>query len=260
MCNSALGGFRFGLGVAMIMAGLAALPASATPIIIDANGDSLQYSFTGLPTVSGATDQIALTSSNLGSGSATFNAGADQVTVSMSGYDAQIVQGTLPNYYQAPVTGGTQANPTYLTTPYFSTGWGNVLLNFSQQQSYLEFLWGAVGVGDTIEFFNTATNGNKPIASLTGNQLISDVGVNTMNGSQGLGGSAYVLFNFAAGLTFNQVELLQTYAPSFEAGDFVYAAQKVSVPEPSTLAILGFAVLAIAFLRRRANGADLSLS
>lgn len=90
------------------------------------------------------------------------------------------------------MTGGTAQDPTYLTTPYFSTGGvpGRITLTFAQQQSYLGLLWGAIGVGDYIDLLDQSGD---VIAQVTGTQAIDSAA--GFNGTQGFGCSQYTLIN-----------------------------------------------------------------
>ncbi len=242
---------KCGFVIATAMIGFVALPviAWASPTPLTAGNATLQFSATGLPSPGGAVDVISLPTSDLGSTSVTINPGANQVSVSMAN-GGQIVEGSANNLYAAPVTGGTAADPILLTTPYFSTEKGQIFLGFSQQQSYLGLLWGSVGAGDEIAFYNTVISSVTPVTTLTGSELIADAGVNTADGSQGFNGSQYVLINLTGGLTFNDVALTQNVANSFESGNFEYSSQTqvAPVPEPPALPILAAGLFGIGLI------------
>ncbi len=65
---------------------------------------------------------------------------------------------------------------------------------FSTQQQYFGLLWGSVGAGDMLNFYNNGTL----VESLTDNEVIAAASVNTANGSQGFDGSRYTMINTGA--------------------------------------------------------------
>jgi len=234
--------------VSLAVASIAALPAAAgaTPI---GNAD-VSFSDTGLPAQSGPVDYFDLTG-DVGQTSVTEGGVSLTVNNSASG----IVQGSQSGYYAAPVMGGTSSNPVLWSAPYIQAGCtgqyctggavGSVTLNFSTQQQYFGLLWGSVGAGDMLNFYNNGTL----VESLTGSEVIAAANVNTSNGSEGFDGSQYTLINLINGLTFNSVVLEQTVSDAFEAADFEYAAQDTFVPEPASFAVMGIGLLGLGFAR-----------
>lgn len=236
-------------GIAALAAtAILALPAAAgaTPI---GNAD-VSFSDTGLPAQSGPVDYFDLTG-DVGQTSVTEGG----VSLTVNNAASGIVQGSLADYYAAPVMGGTAANPVLWSAPYIQAGCtgqycsggavGSVTLNFSTQQQYFGLLWGSVGTGDMLNFYNNGTL----VESLTGAEVIAAANVNTANGSQGFDGSQYTLVNMMNGLTFNSVVLEQTISDAFEAADFEYAAQDTFVPEPASFAVMGIGLLGLGFAR-----------
>jgi len=236
-------------GKSNLLSAAAVLAASVLPAIASAtpigNAD-VSFSDTGLPAQSGPVDYVDLTG-DVGQTSVTQGGVSLTVNNSASG----IVQGSLSGYYAAPVMGGTSTNPVLWSAPYLQAGCagqycsgnnvGSITLKFSTQQQYFGLLWGSVGAGDMLNFYNNGTL----VESLTGSEVIAAANVNTSNGSEGFDGSQYTLINLMNGLTFNSVVLEQTVSDAFEAADFEYAAQDTFVPEPGSFAVMGIGLLGL---------------
>jgi hypothetical protein len=259
MVLNRLFGRKHGVILAFALALTASLPGLAQATVTT----SLSYSITGLPVNAAATALNipvadvgtfgASTSYTIGgvtvTGNNTTGTGVNGTT-KYSGdgtyRNAAIVQGSLANYYAAPVT---DAAGDTLTTPYFATGLGSITLTFATAQAYLGLLWGSVGAGDQIQFYN----GGTLVSTVTGAMVQTSSLYNGANGAQGIGGSLYTLINLNGGSFTSVVLTEQGGTPSFELGGFQYAATNVTVPEPASIAVLGMGLIGLAFMRRRIN-------
>lgn len=181
-----------------------------------------------------------------------------------------VVQGSRPTRHAAPVAGRTGGEDAFLgaslgsplTTDgsvggpsgsYFSTGGGAgaITLLFSRAQTALALLWGSVDAGNSLSFFRDGTL----VGQVSGRDLPGAVGVRT-DGSQGFGGSAYILVTDFGEGGFTSV-VAGGESPSFEFAGVVALAEgggagaDVAVPAPAAAALLGFGLFGLALVRRQ---------
>jgi hypothetical protein len=219
-----------------------------------ANPVSIQVELYGLPSPSQQVTALTIPSFDIGSRSFTLNKGSANGSVSVTiATDARegVVSGLQSGLHAAPVAGGSPTVPMYWTAPYFSTGTGSVILTFSRAQTYLGLLWGSIDRGNRITFNRITGNHVATIATITGEDIYKAAAYKGPEGSQGYGGSYYVLLNDLDG-TFNQI-VLSSSVISFEAADIQYSGAMVTVaaiPEPAGIALLGSAVMIMLALRR----------
>jgi len=169
---------------------------------------------------------------------------------------ATVANTSVPNVTAAPVTdlAGNTA-PVYLTTnsgtsTASSPSANSYTLKFATAESYLGLLWGSIGIGDLLTFYNT---GGSVVAQITGQDAINAAtGYNGAMGARGFGGSQYTLINFLNGATFQSVTFSQTIAAAFETANIQYGTTNVSpIPEPGSIALFGIGMAGFAAARRR---------
>jgi hypothetical protein len=179
------------------------------------------------------------------------------VTVTLTP-DAAFVTGSQSGLYAAPFLsgnngvgfgpGGTDQPNGVDTTQYLTTGstgaFANAMIEiaFSTPQRYFGLLWGSVDDYNTLEFFN----GNVSVGVLTG----LDVTPNAV-GNQGEQGTFYV--NINSTLDFDRLVFTSSqYA--FEFDNIAFNQDEVSIPEPTTLGLLGAGLIGLGLARRRRAG------
>lgn len=103
--------------------------------------DNLNY----LPSIGGyGITALSPSATDIGQSSFSLGSGTGAATVTVDGTAMSqgqgVVQGSKTGYYAEPVTGGSVSNPTYYTSPYFSTGTGAINITFNQSQKFLGLL------------------------------------------------------------------------------------------------------------------------
>jgi hypothetical protein len=122
---------------------------------------------------------------------------------------------------------------------YLSTGSsGFINIGFATPQQSLSLLWGSMDPGNEI----TLLNGNQVVGFLDGADIDP-----AANGSQGAGGSAYVLIESA--VRFDDIEF-SSIAPSFEIAELKTSSVEIPVNEPASLALFASFLFGLAGLRR----------
>jgi len=196
-----------------------------------------QFSITaqvgGVPTVSGASLE-------------NFNEPSPSI-LTFSG-SAYLVTG--PNYgvaYLPPYFSGSTAaffgeSPTYGSdSSQYVAVWGNgsATLSFATPQHYLGLLWGTVGTGDRLTFYDSANN-------VIGTVLGTDVPGAPLDGLNNPNDTLYV--NITSTTAFSRVVVTEPASPSFEFDDVAYAQV---IPEPAISVLFSAGLFILGFVLRR---------
>lgn len=238
-----LGGIAaLGLGVGSAQASL-----SIVPLLGGAPTGAIRFNFDDL-TLGTLSPQVTTSETHP----------TQQIQVVLGG-GAAVVTGSTPNVHAAPFLsgsngagfgpgGGTQAAGVD-TTKYLTTGsaladpLSSVTLNLPFAAKYFGILWGSVDTYNTLRFFS----GSTLVGTITG------VDVTPMAvGDQGVNGTFYV--NITSTVAFDRV-VATSNGFAFEFDNVALAVQlnggPTGVAAPAALALLGFAVLGLAAVRRR---------
>jgi len=240
--------------LAALLAGtaIAALagPAQAVPLTITA-------SLYNPPVTAGASTVIDLTDITTPS-DATITAAAYTISFSVTAGQG-VVNGPLSGAYAVPVAGASNGQPLYLTgnygsalTPniassgnYLSTGVGSITIAFTAEQTAFAMLWGSIDDFNAVTFLQ----GTSIIGTVSGDDAAAALGNGfEANGSQGPGGSGYVIVNSTT--PFNTITFSST-SPSFEFAGMVSSIDPIGIPEPVDLAVFGSGLAGLALIRRR---------
>ncbi len=120
---------------------------------------------------------------------------------------------------------------------------GSTTLDLTAPENYFGLYWGSLDPYNSISFL---MNGQE-VASYTGADIASLLGLDDSGDQQSTASNRYV--NFYLNGDFYDEVVLSTTGYGFEVDNIAFGDPAV-VPEPATLPVLGFALAALALVRR----------
>jgi hypothetical protein len=189
----------------------------------------------GVQAITISASAIGETTSNVaGITTVTFDGGNCAGYASCTG-DFAIVSGSASGLYATPFTDTTK----YLSVPNPSQSTQTATLNLGATADYFGLYWGSIDSYNIISFFSGTTQ----VASYNGTQLPSL----TANGNQTAWSSnRYINFDFGSA-NFDSVKIISN-GFAFESDN--HAFRKTSVPEPTTLLLMGLGLIGLIGTRR----------
>ena len=154
--------------------------------------------------------------------------------------NATIVNGSVSNQYAAPYGLGAIDISNYIAVPNPIAN-GSVKVQLGCLYNYFGLWWGSIDSYNTLSFYN----GNTLVASITGSDAVRAI---EANGNQ-KAPSTNLYVNIFDIPSFDSFEMKSTgYA--FEA-DNITVGNTAPVPEPSTMALIGFSMFCIVIYSKR---------